>query len=117
MVQKLTNMRVGKHADAPACNPYGGSNTAQVFITPRLKRIMDIAYEEAMKLKDEYISTEHMLLALRASATRPAPPCAARGKHHQGAHRRRVSRSATASASPSPPPRANIACWRNMAAT
>lgn len=45
-------------------NPYGSSPQAQVFITPRLKRVMDVANEEANKLKDEYISTEHLLLAI-----------------------------------------------------
>jgi ATP-dependent Clp protease ATP-binding subunit ClpC len=53
-------------------NPYGASGTAQVFITPRLKRIMDIAYEEAMKMKDEYISTEHMLLAIASERNTPS---------------------------------------------
>jgi len=37
---------------------------AQVFITPRLKRVMEVASQEAGKLKDEYISTEHLLLAI-----------------------------------------------------
>ena len=36
----------------------------QVYITPRVKRVFDIAAEEAAKLKDEYISTEHILLAI-----------------------------------------------------
>ena len=31
-------------------NPYGASPTAQVFITPRLKRILDDAAQEAQKL-------------------------------------------------------------------
>jgi ATP-dependent Clp protease ATP-binding subunit ClpC len=37
---------------------------AQVFITPRLKRVIDQAMEEARSLKDEYVSTEHLLLAI-----------------------------------------------------
>ena len=37
---------------------------AQVYISPRLKRVFDAAQEEAERLKDEYISTEHFLLAL-----------------------------------------------------
>jgi ATP-dependent Clp protease ATP-binding subunit ClpC len=36
----------------------------QVYITPRLKRVMDVAQEEANRLRDEYISTEHLLLAI-----------------------------------------------------
>ncbi len=37
---------------------------AQVFITPRLKRVIDQATEEARTLQDEYISTEHLLLGI-----------------------------------------------------
>jgi ATP-dependent Clp protease ATP-binding subunit ClpC len=39
---------------------------AQVFITPRLKRVIDQATEEARRLQDEYISTEHLLLGIAA---------------------------------------------------
>jgi ATP-dependent Clp protease ATP-binding subunit ClpC len=39
-------------------------SVGQVYITPRLKRIMDVAQEEASRLNDEYISTEHLLLAI-----------------------------------------------------
>lgn len=41
-----------------------GQGTNQVFITPRVKRIIDLANEEANRLRDEYISTEHILLAI-----------------------------------------------------
>ncbi len=37
---------------------------AQVFITPRLKRVIDQATEEAKVLQDEYVSTEHLLLGI-----------------------------------------------------
>ncbi|MDZ4766199.1 MAG: AAA family ATPase [Chloroflexota bacterium] len=43
-----------------------GHGTGQVFITPRVKRILDIANEEANRLKDEYISTEHIFIAILA---------------------------------------------------
>lgn len=43
--------------------PYGGGQ-AQVYVTPRVKRIVDNANEEAARLKDDYVSTEHLLLAL-----------------------------------------------------
>ncbi|MEZ4635927.1 MAG: AAA family ATPase [Caldilineaceae bacterium] len=52
--------------------PYGGMPTAQVFITPRLKRVMDVANEEATKLQDEYISTEHILLAIASERNTPS---------------------------------------------
>jgi len=41
-----------------------GSGYSQIYITPRVKRIIDLANEEASRLKDEYISTEHLLLAM-----------------------------------------------------
>ena len=60
--------------NAPRSNnsPYGSTQTAQVFITPRLKRIMDIANQEATKLEDEYISTEHILLAIATERNTPS---------------------------------------------
>lgn len=36
----------------------------QVFITPRLKRVIDQAVEEARQLQDEFHSTEHLLLGI-----------------------------------------------------
>ena len=44
--------------------PFGGQPTVQVFITPRLNRVMGVAGDEADKLQDAYISTEHILLAI-----------------------------------------------------
>lgn len=49
--------------ETPRSSVYGGG-TGQVFITPRVKRIIDLANEESRRLKDEYISTEHMFLAI-----------------------------------------------------
>ena len=48
---------------SPKAAIYGGG-TGQVFITPRVKRVLDLAQEEANRLKDEYISTEHLFLAI-----------------------------------------------------
>jgi len=44
----------------------------QIFITPRVKRIIDLANEEANRLKDEYISTEHIFLAIMTERNTPA---------------------------------------------
>ncbi len=48
---------------SPKAAIYGGG-AGQVFITPRVKRIIDQANEEANQLRDEYISTEHLFLAI-----------------------------------------------------
>src|ERR1700752_3899113 len=53
---------------SPKAAIYGGG-TGQVFITPRVKRIIDLANEEANRLKDEYISTEHIFLAILSEGT------------------------------------------------
>ncbi len=45
---------------------------AQVFITPRLKRVIDVAQEEARKLRDEYTSTEHIFLAIATERNTPS---------------------------------------------
>jgi ATP-dependent Clp protease ATP-binding subunit ClpC len=48
---------------SPKASIFGGG-AGQIFITPRVKRVMEIANEEASKLKDEFISTEHIFLAI-----------------------------------------------------
>ena len=71
IVEKLgvdPNAVVSKLDDVLRASPrvgiYGSGATAQVFITPRVKKILDVANEEANRLKDEYISTEHIFLAI-----------------------------------------------------
>jgi ATP-dependent Clp protease ATP-binding subunit ClpC len=56
---------------SPKANIFGGG-AGQIFITPRVKRIIDLANEEANKLKDEYISTEHIFLAILSERNTPA---------------------------------------------
>src|SRR5437867_3095971 len=48
---------------------YGGS---QPGLSPRLKLVTDLAQAEADRLKDEYVSTEHLFIAL-ASETGRSP--------------------------------------------
>ncbi len=48
---------------SPKVALYGGG-TGQVFITPRVKRIIDLANEEANRLNHTYISTGHIFLAI-----------------------------------------------------
>ena len=42
----------------------GGSGVLQAHLSPTVTRILESAFKEADKLKDEYVSTEHVLLAL-----------------------------------------------------
>jgi ATP-dependent Clp protease ATP-binding subunit ClpC len=55
----------------PRTQIYGGG-VGQVYITPRLKRIIDLSNQEASKLKDDYISTEHLFLAIAGERNTPA---------------------------------------------
>jgi ATP-dependent Clp protease ATP-binding subunit ClpC len=44
----------------------------QVAITPRVARILDLANQEATRLKDEHISTEHVFLEILSEHNTPA---------------------------------------------
>ncbi|HEY3750564.1 MAG TPA: Clp protease N-terminal domain-containing protein, partial [Pseudonocardiaceae bacterium] len=41
-----------------------GAKPGEVYLTQRLSRLLDVADREAKRLKDEYVSVEHLLLAL-----------------------------------------------------
>jgi len=55
----------------PKANIFGGG-AGQIFITPRVKRIVDMANQEANRLQDEYISTEHLFLAILNERNSPS---------------------------------------------
>ncbi|MDH7487916.1 MAG: AAA family ATPase [Anaerolineae bacterium] len=57
---------------APRTPTFGSTMPGQMFITPRLKHVVDTANEEANRLKDDYISTEHLFLAIIAERGSPA---------------------------------------------
>ncbi|MEO0156252.1 MAG: AAA family ATPase, partial [candidate division WOR-3 bacterium] len=42
---------------------YGGA-TAQIYITPRTKKLVSLAQAEAQRMKDEYVGIEHLFLAI-----------------------------------------------------
>jgi ATP-dependent Clp protease ATP-binding subunit ClpB len=48
---------------------HGGS---QVTLSPRFRQVTNAAESEAERLKDEYVSTEHLFLAIAAEAKSPA---------------------------------------------
>ncbi|MEV5786620.1 ATP-dependent chaperone ClpB [Streptomyces sp. NPDC052287] len=49
-----------------------GAAPGQVFVTQRLGRVLDAAEQEAKHLKDEYVSVEHLLLALAEESSSTA---------------------------------------------
>ena len=56
---------------SPKAGIYGGGGVGQVFITPRVRRVLDQANDEANKLKDNYISTEHLFLSIAGENNTP----------------------------------------------
>jgi ATP-dependent Clp protease ATP-binding subunit ClpB len=46
-----------------------GASPGQVYVTQRLSRLLDAADQEAKRLKDEYVSVEHLLVALLDEST------------------------------------------------
>jgi len=56
--------------DALAGQPKVSGQTAQIYIGPELNDVLNGAFSEAEKLKDEYVSTEHILISLAQSSGR-----------------------------------------------
>jgi ATP-dependent Clp protease ATP-binding subunit ClpA len=48
-----------------------GAQPGNIYVTPRLSQILVEAQEEAKRLKDEYVSAEHVLLALLQDLSQP----------------------------------------------
>jgi ATP-dependent Clp protease ATP-binding subunit ClpC len=68
----LTEQLDGILRNTQKANIFGSRGAGQVFITPRVKRIVDVAMQEANRLKDEFISTEHLFLAILDEKNTPA---------------------------------------------
>ena len=43
---------------------FGQGGQAQYYLTPRAKQVLELAEREAARLKDEYVGTEHLLIAI-----------------------------------------------------
>jgi len=56
---------------SPKAGIYSSGGVGQVFITPRVKRALELANDEANRLKDDYISTEHIFLAIASERNTP----------------------------------------------
>ncbi|MEA2032662.1 MAG: ATP-dependent chaperone ClpB [Euryarchaeota archaeon] len=51
----------------------GGGGIEQIYITPRLNKTLENAWQEVQAMKDDYMSTEHILLAI-AEEVEPSSP-------------------------------------------
>jgi len=76
--------RAGRDLLAKVPQAYGG---AQPGLSPRLKVVADLAQAEADRLKDEYVSTEHLLVAI---ASEPGRAAAARLLAERGLTRDKI---------------------------
>lgn len=56
---------------SPKVAVYGGG-VGQIFYTPRIRTILELAQGEATRMKDEFISTEHIFLAILSERNTPA---------------------------------------------
>ncbi|BDI29934.1 ATPase [Capsulimonas corticalis] len=57
-------IRATENALARAPKVQYNDPSAQIYITPRIKRVFDLASEEAQRLQDTHIGVEHLLLGL-----------------------------------------------------
>lgn len=57
--------------NSPKVSVYGGG-VGQIFYTPRIRTVLELAQGEANRLKDEFISTEHVFLAILSERNTPA---------------------------------------------
>ncbi|HEX4220302.1 MAG TPA: ATP-dependent chaperone ClpB [Acidimicrobiales bacterium] len=70
-----------------------GAAPGQVYVTQRLSHLLDVAEQEAKRLKDDYISVEHLVIALLEEGTATA---AGRALHDEGLTRDSFLQSLTA---------------------
>src|SRR4030043_1310004 len=56
-----------KLSNVIARQPKVSGQTAQIYLSPELNNVFNSAFSEAEQLKDEYISTEHILISLTQS--------------------------------------------------
>ncbi len=57
--------------NSPKVAVYGGG-VGQIFYTPRIRTVLELSQGEANRLKDEYISTEHIFLAILSERNTPS---------------------------------------------
>ncbi|MEA2626664.1 MAG: ATP-dependent Clp protease ATP-binding subunit ClpB [Candidatus Binatota bacterium] len=57
--------QVGRTIEAELARlPQVSGSSAEPYVTPRLRKLLEQAEDEAKKLKDEYVSVEHLLLGM-----------------------------------------------------
>src|SRR5688572_7462986 len=64
----------------------GGTEAGKIYVTQRLQQALVRAQDEAKRLRDEYVSVEHLLLALTAPGSMDSGPAAGTLKRHGVTH-------------------------------
>ena len=73
----------------------GGEGSSQAHLSDATSKVLDRAFKEASDFKDEYVSTEHLLLAIASSDSRRDPDGAARILASHGATRDAILKALT----------------------
>ncbi len=66
--------------------PKVSGGATQAYMTPRLNKVLESSSEEAKRLKDEFVSAEHVLIAMTEDKDGPAGKILRSGRRHQGQH-------------------------------
>ncbi|MBI2346060.1 MAG: ATP-dependent chaperone ClpB [Deltaproteobacteria bacterium] len=86
VVQKIGAPMSGMLADAEAAlanlPKVTGAALGSLYLSQALKQVLDAAFKEAQDLHDEYVSTEHFLLAIAGSTGSAAEVCKRHGVTH-----------------------------------
>src|SRR6201982_252111 len=67
-----TEQLLSRANDALSKLPKGGAASSQPGLSSSMQKVLDRAFKEAADFKDEYVSTEHLLLALTEQKNDPA---------------------------------------------
>ncbi|MCB8990812.1 MAG: AAA family ATPase [Ardenticatenaceae bacterium] len=70
-VQDMKDRLDAELRSSPKVAVYGGG-VGQIFYTPRLRTVLELSQGEANRLKDEFISTEHIFLAILSERNTPS---------------------------------------------
>jgi len=68
----LAALKAGALSELDNLPKVSGSAAGQLYVSPTLKTALDKAWDEAGRLKDEYVSTEHLLIAIADARGTPA---------------------------------------------
>ncbi len=68
----LASVKAGALDEMGKLPSVSGAGAEQLYVSPALKKALDVAWDEAGALKDEYVSAEHLLLAIVQAKDTPA---------------------------------------------